>query len=110
MKSELLIKSKMLKKKTFFEYLFVLSIKCYINSRVGLFFIIALVYLLLYMTINSYGHVGMVNSTNHTYFLGKLEQAVNQYFVHKLSLVTEIGAYFLEFRSKIGPPLHDRFK
>ena len=26
---------------------------------------------------------------NHTFFLGKLEQAVNQYFVHILSLVTD---------------------
>ena len=30
----------------------------------------------------SYGHGGTVNSPNHTLFLGKLEQAVNQYFVH----------------------------
>ena len=28
--------------------------------------------------VNSYGHCGMVSSPNHTYFLGKLEQAVNQ--------------------------------
>ena len=40
--------------------------------------------LLLYITGNSYGHVGMVSSPNHTFFLGKLEQAVNQYFVHIL--------------------------
>ena len=26
---------------------------------------------------------------NHTFFLGKLEQAVNQYFMHILSLVTD---------------------
>ena len=40
---------------------------------------------------NSYGHVGTVSSPNHTFFLGKLEQAVNQYFVHiiLLSLVTD---------------------
>ena len=30
---------------------------------------------------------------NHTYFLGKLEQAVNQYFVHILSLVTDNNPY-----------------
>ena len=34
--------------------------------------------------VNSYGHGGTAN-----FFLGKLEQAVNQYFVHILSLVTE---------------------
>ena len=28
--------------------------------------------------INSYGHCGTVSSPNHTFFLGKLEQAVNQ--------------------------------
>ena len=45
--------------------------------------------LLLNVPVNSYGHVGMVNSSNHTSFLGKLEQAVNQYFVHILLLVTD---------------------
>ena len=39
--------------------------------------------------VNSYGHGGMVSSPNHPFFLGKLEQAVNQYFVHILSLVTD---------------------
>ena len=39
--------------------------------------------------VNSYGHGGTVSSPNHTFFLGKLEQAVNQYFVHILSLVTD---------------------
>ena len=38
--------------------------------------------------VNSYGPGGTVSSPNHT-FLGKLEQAVNQYFVHILSLVTD---------------------
>ena len=38
---------------------------------------------------NSYGHVGTVSSPNHSFFPGKLEQAVNQYFVHILSLVTD---------------------
>ena len=34
-----------------------------------------------------YGHGGTVSSPNHTFScLGKLEQAVNQYFVHILSL------------------------
>ena len=39
--------------------------------------------------VNSYGHGGTVSSPNHTFCLGKLEQAVNQYFVHILSLVTD---------------------
>ena len=34
---------------------------------------------------NSYGHGGMVSSPN----LDKLEQAVNQYFGHVLSFVTD---------------------
>ena len=45
--------------------------------------------LLLYVQVNSYGHGGTVSSPNHTVFLGKLEQAVNQYFVHILLLVTD---------------------
>ena len=42
--------------------------------------------------VNSYGHGGTVSSPNHTFPLfsmGKLEQAVNQYFMHILSLVTD---------------------
>ena len=38
--------------------------------------------------VNSYGHGGSVSSPNHI-FLGKLEQAVHQYFVHILSFVTD---------------------
>ena len=38
---------------------------------------------------NCYGHGGTVSSPNHTLFLGKLEQAVNQYFMHILWLVTD---------------------
>ena len=38
---------------------------------------------------NSYGHGGTVSSPNHTFFLDKIEQEVNQYFVHILSLVTD---------------------
>ena len=34
--------------------------------------------------VNSYGRVGAVSSPNHTFFLGKLDLAVNQYFVHIL--------------------------
>ena len=40
-------------------------------------------------TVNSYGHGGTVSSPNHTFSLGKPERAVNQYFVHILSLVTD---------------------
>ena len=42
-----------------------------------------------FVPVNSYSHVGMVSSPNHTFFLGKLEQAVNQYFVHIVSLVSD---------------------
>ena len=40
--------------------------------------------------VNSYGHGRTVSSPNHP-FLGKFEQAVNQFFVHILSLVTDIN-------------------
>ena len=45
--------------------------------------------LMLNVSVNSYGHVGMVSSPNHTFFLSKLDLAVNQYFGHTLSLVTD---------------------
>ena len=45
--------------------------------------------LLLYIPVNSYGHVGTVSSPNHTFFLDKLEQVVNQCFMHILSLVID---------------------
>ena len=35
------------------------------------------------------GHDGTVSSPNHTFFLGKLEQEVNQYFVYIRSLLTD---------------------
>ena len=38
------------------------------------------------LPVNSYGHVGMVSSPNNTFFLGKLDLAIYQYFVHILSL------------------------
>ena len=41
--------------------------------------------------VKSYGHCGVVSSPNHTFLLGKLDQAVNQYFVEILSLVTDSG-------------------
>ena len=61
-------------------------VACKIETRQSL--IVCLFGLMLYVPVNSYGHVGMGNSTNHTFFLGKLDLAVNQYFVHILSLVT----------------------
>ena len=48
---------------------------------------ILFVRLFLYVPVNRYGHVKKVSSPNHTLFLGKLDKAVNQYFVHILSLV-----------------------
>ena len=36
-----------------------------------------------------YVHVGMVSSPYHAFFLGKLDLAVNQYFVHILSFITD---------------------
>ena len=45
--------------------------------------------LVLYIPVNSYGHVRTVSSHNHTFFLGMLDLAVNQYFVHILSLVSD---------------------
>ena len=44
--------------------------------------------LLLYVPRISYGHVETVSSSKHTFFLGKLDQAVYQYFLHILSRVT----------------------
>ena len=41
--------------------------------------------LLLYVPVYSYGHVRTFKTPNHTFF----EQAVNQYFVHILLLVTD---------------------
>ena len=37
-----------------------------------------------YVPVNSYGHVETVSSPNHTFFLGKLIKAVDQYSVHIL--------------------------
>ena len=45
--------------------------------------------LILYVSVNNYGHVQMVSSPNQTFFLGKLDKVVNQYFVQILSLVTD---------------------
>ena len=37
--------------------------------------------LLLYVPVNSYGHVGRVSLPNHTFILGKLKQAVTGIFL-----------------------------
>ena len=37
-----------------------------------------------YIPVNSYGHFETVSSHNHTFCLGKLDLAANQYFVHIL--------------------------
>ena len=49
--------------------------------------------LLLYVPVDSYGHCWTVFLRNHTYFLGKLEQVVNQYFIHILSFVTDSNPF-----------------
>ena len=54
--------------------------------------------LLLYVPLNSYGCVGSVSSQNHIFFLGKLEQAVHQYFVHIRSLVTDSNPSWMNQR------------
>ena len=48
-------------------------------------FLNVLFVVLLPSQVNSYGHGGTFSSPNHTFFLGKLEPAVNQYFAHILS-------------------------
>ena len=50
--------------------------------------------------VNSYGHGGTVSSPH--FFLGKLEQAVNQYFVCILSLVTDNNPFWM-IQRKGGP-------
>ena len=45
--------------------------------------------LLHYVQVNIYSHGGTISLPNHTLFLGKLEQAVNQQFVIILLLVTD---------------------
>ena len=56
--------------------------------------------MLFYIPENSYGHVGTVSSLNHTFFLGKLEQAVNQYIVHILSRVTDNNPSWIKQRKE----------
>ena len=42
-----------------------------------------------YVPGNNFSHVETISSPRHTFFLGKLDYAVNQYFVHILSRVTD---------------------
>ena len=62
-------------------------IKCYLLFY--LFVVLFCLFCCFTSQANSYGHGGMVSSPKHTFFLGKLEQAANKYFVHILSLVTD---------------------
>ena len=52
--------------------------------------------LLLYIPVNSYGPVVIFSLPNHTFFLGKLEQAVNQYFVYVISLVNDNNSTWIK--------------
>ena len=44
--------------------------------------------------VKCYGHVWTVQSPNQTFILGKHNYAVNQYFVHKLSLVADNNPFY----------------
>ena len=46
-------------------------------------------FLLFNVTVNNYVHVGTVSPPYHFYFLCKLEQAVYQYFMNVIWLVTD---------------------
>ena len=59
------------------------------NSKRAITYLFICLFCCFTSQVNSYGHGRTVSSPNHTFFLGKLEQAVNQYFVHILSLVTD---------------------
>ena len=62
-------------------------VRCNMKGLHCTFCLFYLLVLLLTAQVNSYGHGGTVSSPNLTFFLSKLEQAVNQYFVHILSRV-----------------------
>ena len=55
--------------------------------------------------VNSYGHVETVCSRDHTFFLGKLDYVVNQYFLHILSLVTDLNQGKEENDTKVWEPV-----
>ena len=56
-------------------------------------FTVGLFVLLLNIPVKNYGNFWRVSSPNHPFFLGKLDLAVSQYFVHILSLVTDNNGY-----------------
>ena len=58
--------------------------------------------LMLYVLVTSYGHIRTVSSSNHTTFLDKLDQALNQYLVHILLLVTDHKASCMSRREENG--------
>ena len=58
--------------------------------------------LMLYAPVNSYCHVWMVSSLNHTFFLGKLDEAFNPYYMHILSLVTDNNPSWMSGREENG--------
>ena len=57
---------------------------------------------MLYLPVNSYGHVGTVSSPKHIFPLGKLDYAVNQYFMHTLSLETDNNPSWISGREENG--------
>ena len=44
----------------------------------------------------------LAETLNHTFFLGRLEQGVNQYFVHIMSLVTDNNLFWISGREENG--------
>ena len=61
---------------------------------------------MIYIPVNSYGHVGSVSSPNHTFFLGNRDFAVSQYFMHILSLVTDNKPSWISGRDENGGRNH----
>ena len=57
---------------------------------------------MLYVQVISYGHIWTVSSPNHTFFLGMHDLAVNQYFVHTLSLVNDNNPSWISGREENG--------
>ena len=52
--------------------------KSWKNCIIEFFKLVVCLFFCFTSQVNSYGHCGTVSSPNHTFFLGKLEQAVNQ--------------------------------
>ena len=53
-----------------------------------------------YIPVNSYGHVEMV-SNQTTFFLGKLDEAVNQYFMYIILLVNDNNLSWISWRRRM---------